>query len=399
VDSPQPNPPSFGQFSNQPQPVYRTMRESLPAVSFVTGAMGRLGLISHRGDIEEVLRHPEVFASTEAVDLKNVRPLIPLNIDPPYHRKYRRILDPLFAPRAVAHLERSIADLANELMDSFAGSDEIDFAASFSVPLPSQVFLTLMGLPLEELPTLLALKDGIIRPQRVVGCPPGHPDAVAHQTRTAAAIYEYFGPVIDERAREPRQDLMTAFVQAEIDGERLSKEEILDICFLFLLAGLDTVTASLDCMIAFLAQNPAHRRQIVEDPSLIPAAVEELLRWESPVAAVTRKVTSDTELGGCPVPAGGRVALMLGSGNTDDSEFGDGDVVRFDRETNRHLAFGGGVHRCLGSHLARQELRVALREWHKRLPDYSLKPGVELDYTPGIRSIEQFPLLLGCGAM
>jgi cytochrome P450 len=399
VDSPQPNPPSFGQFSNQPQPVYRTMRESLPAVSFVTGAMGRLGLISHRGDIEEVLRHPEVFASTEAVDLKNVRPLIPLNIDPPYHRKYRRILDPLFAPRAVAHLERSIADLANELMDSFAGSDEIDFAASFSVPLPSQVFLTLMGLPLEELPTLLALKDGIIRPQRVVGCPPGHPDAVAHQTRTAAAIYEYFGPVIDERARKPRQDLMTAFVQAEIDGERLSKEEILDICFLFLLAGLDTVTASLDCMIAFLAQNPAHRRQIVEDPSLIPAAVEELLRWESPVAAVTRKVTSDTELGGCPVPAGGRVALMLGSGNTDDSEFGDGAVVRFDRETNRHLAFGGGVHRCLGSHLARQELRVALREWHKRLPDYSLKPGVELDYTPGIRSIEQFPLLLGCSTM
>jgi cytochrome P450 len=394
VDPPQPNPPSFGQFSNQPQPVYRSMRGSLPAVSFITGAMGRLGLVSHRGDIEEVLRHPELFASTEAVDLKNIRPLIPLNIDPPYHRKYRRILDPLFAPRAVAHLEQPIAALANELMDSFAGCHEIDFAASFSIPLPSQVFLTLMGLPLEELPTLLALKDGIIRPQTVVGCPPGHADALAHQARTATAIYQYFEPVIEERAREPRQDLMTAFVQAEIDGEKLSKEEILDICFLFLLAGLDTVTASLDCMVAFLAQNPEHRRHIIEDPSVIPAAVEELLRWESPVAVVTRKVTSDTELGGCPVPAGRRVALMLGSGNTDDSEFGDGDVVRFDRETNRHLAFGGGVHRCLGSHLARQELRVALREWHKRFPDYSLKPGVDLDYTPGIRSIEQFPLLL-----
>jgi cytochrome P450 len=395
VETQQPNPPSFGQFSNQPQPVYRGMRESMPAVSFITGVMGQLGLVSHRVDIEEVLRHPDVFASTEAVDLKNIRPLIPLNIDPPDHRKYRRILDPLFAPRAVAYLEQPIAELANELMDSFADVDEIDFAASFSIPLPSQVFLTLMGLPLEELPTLLGLKDGIIRPQRVIGCPAGHPDAVAHQTRTAAAIYEYFEPVIDERRREPRQDLMTAFLQAEIDGEKLTREEILDICFLFLLAGLDTVTASLDCMFAFLAQNPEHRRRIIEDPAVIPAAVEELLRWESPVAAVTRKVTADTELGGCPVPAGGRVALMLGSGNTDDSEFGDGDVVRFDRETNRHLAFGGGVHRCLGSHLARQELRVALREWHRRFPDYSVKPGVDLDYTPGIRSIERFPMVLG----
>jgi cytochrome P450 len=395
VETQQPNPPSFGQFSNHPQPVYRGMRETMPAVSFITGVMGQLGLVSRRVDIEEVLRHPDVFASTEAVDLKNIRPLIPLNIDPPDHRKYRRILDPLFAPRAVAYLEQSIAELANELMDSFADADEIDFAASFSIPLPSQVFLTLMGLPLEELPTLLGLKDGIIRPQRVIGCPAGHPDASAHQARTAAAIYEYFEPVIDERRREPRQDLMTSFLQAEIDGEKLTKEEILDICFLFLLAGLDTVTASLDCMFAFLAQNPEHRRQIVEDPAVIPAAVEELLRWESPVAAVTRKVTADTELGGCPVPAGGRVALMLGSANTDDSEFGDGDVVRLDRETNRHLAFGGGVHRCLGSHLARQELRVALREWHRRFPDYSVKPGVDLDYTPGIRSIERFPMVLG----
>jgi cytochrome P450 len=391
----QPTPPSFSQFSNHPQEVYRGMRESLPAVSIINGAMGRIGLVSRRGDVEEVLRHPELFASTEAVDLKNVRPLIPLNVDPPYHRKYRRILDPLFAPRAVAYLEQPIAVLANELMDSFADRDEIDFAASFSIPLPSQVFLTLMGLSLDELPTLLALKDGIIRPERVVGRPGGHPDAVAHQTKTAAAIYEYFEPVIDEHVKEPRQDLMTAFLEAEIDGERLTREEVLDICFLFLLAGLDTVTASLDCMFAFLAENPGHRRQIIEDPSLIPAAVEELLRWESPVAVVSRKVTGDTELGGCPVPAGQRVALMLGSANTDESEFADGDAVRFDREMNRHLAFGGGIHRCLGSHLARQELRVAIREWHKRLPDYSIKPGVELDYTPGIRSIEHFPMLLG----
>jgi cytochrome P450 len=390
-----PQPPAFSEFSGNPQPVYRGMRESLPAVSFVASSAGSLGLVSHRRHVDEVLRQPEVFASTEAIDLQNIRPLIPLNVDPPHHRKYRKILDPLFAPRAVAYLEQPIARLANELMDAFAGREEIDFAASFSVPLPSQVFLTLMGLPLDELPALLAMKDGIIRPQRVVGCPAGHPDAVAHQARTAAAIYDYFGPVIDERKKEPRQDLVTSFVQAEIDGVKLTREEMLDICFLFLLAGLDTVTASLDCMFAFLARNPEHRRQIIEDPSMIPAAVEELLRWETPVVVVTRLATRDAEVGGCPVPAGGRLAVMLGSANTDDSEFGDGDAVRFDRETNRHLAFGGGIHRCLGSHLARQELRVALREWHKRIPEYSLKEDGELDYTVGIRSIEHFPMRLG----
>jgi cytochrome P450 len=391
----QPDPPGFGQFSGNPQPVYRGMRESLPGVSFIASSAGSLGLVSHRRDIDEVLRQPEVFSSTDAIDLQNVRPLIPLNVDPPHHRKYRKILDPLFAPRAVAYLEQPIARLANELMDAFAGREEIDFAASFSIPLPSQVFLTLMGLPLDELPTLLAMKDGIIRPQRVVGCPPGHPDAIAHQAQTAAAIYEYFGPVIDDRTREPRADLLTSFVQAEIDGDRLTREEMLDICFLFLLAGLDTVTASLDCMFAFLARNPEHRRRVAEDPSVIPAAVEELLRWETPVVAVTRLATRHAEVGGCPVPAGSRLAVMLGSANTDDTEFGDGDVVRFDRETNRHLAFGGGIHRCLGSHLARQELRVALREWHNRIPEYALKPDMELDYTTGIRSIEPFPLLLG----
>jgi cytochrome P450 len=381
-------------FANDPQPLYRAMRDSMPAVSTVDGPAGPIGLVSHRRDIEEAFRHPEIFASTEAVNLQNVRPLIPLSIDPPEHKKYRKILDPLFAPRAVARLEEPIAALANELMDAFDGRSEIDFAAEFSIPLPSQVFLTLLGLPLDELPRFLAMKDGIIRPDHVVGCPPGAREAVAHQKRTAASIYEYFEGLLDERAADPRDDLVTGFLDAEIDGHKLTREDICDICFLFLIAGLDTVTASLDCMFAFLAQHPDHRRQIVDDPSIIPSAVEELLRWETPVIGVVRQTTRDTELGGCPVPAGQSVTLLIGSANTDDAEFGDGDTVRFDRDPNRHMAFGGGIHRCLGSHLARQELRVTLREWHKRYPDYSIKPGVDLAYTTGIRSIEHFPMVL-----
>lgn len=381
-------------MANEPVPIYRAMREMMAAIEVVDSPAGPMGLICHRRDIEEAFRHPEVFASTEAVDLSNIRPLIPLSVDPPEHKKYRKILDPIFAPRAMAALEQPVADLANHLMDAFDGQDEIDFGQAFSIPLPSQVFLTLLGLPLEELPTFLAMKDGIIRPQDVVRKPYGHPDVKAHQVATSQSIYEYFERVLDERAAHPQQDILSKFLATEIDGDRLSREEILDISFLFLIAGLDTVTASLDCIFAFLARNPGHRRQIVEQPEVIPAAVEELLRYETPVIGVPRKAVVDYELGGCPVRAGQQVTILLGAGNTDDSEFGDGDVVRFERDPNRHMAFGGGIHRCLGSHLARQELRVALREWHKRYPDYHVKPGATLEYTTGIRSINHFPLVL-----
>jgi cytochrome P450 len=381
-------------FASAPQPLYRMMRDGTPSVTVVDGPVGPLGIIPHRRDIEHAFRNPDVFASTEAVNLQNVRPLIPLNIDPPEHRKYRKILDPLFAPRAVAVLEQPVADLANELMDAFEGRDEIDFAARFSVPLPSQVFLTLLGLPLDELPTFLAMKDGIIRPHWVVGCEPGEDEAVTHQKRTAESIYDYFAGIIDQRIAQPRDDLVSRFLATEIDGARLTREDIVDICFLFLIAGLDTVSASLDCMFAFLARNPDHRRQLVDDPALIPTAVEELLRWETPVMGVVRRTTQATELGGCPIPAGHQVTLLIGSANTDDVEFGDGDTVRFDRDPNRHLAFGGGVHRCLGSHLARLELRVALREWHRRHPHYAIKPGADLAFTPGIRALGEFPMVL-----
>jgi cytochrome P450 len=391
----QENPTTDAAFPGAPQPMYRTMREAAPRVVEVDGPFGRIAILGHRRDIDEAFRHPEIFASTEAVDLQNVRPLIPLSIDPPDHRKYRKILDPLFAPRAMARLEQPVADLANHLMDAFEGEKEIDFASAFSVPLPSQVFLTLLGLPLDELSTFLGMKDGIIRPHHALGVAPGDARAVNHQKTTAASIYAYFESVMDAREQEPEDDLISGFLTTEIDGERLTREEILDISFLFLIAGLDTVTASLDCIFAFLASNPEHRRQIVENPAVIPAAVEELLRWETPVVGVPRMTATDTEVAGCPIKQGTVVTLLLGSGNTDDTEFGDAGVVRFERDPNRHLAFGGGIHRCLGSHLARQELRVALREWHKRYPDYSVKPGVDLAYTEGIRSIEHFPMILG----
>ena len=257
-----------------------------------------------------------------------------------------------------------------------------------------------MGLPWEELDTFLRMKNGIIRPGSDIADPHermrvmlDQEERLRIQHATGQDIYAYFDAILDERAKDPKDDILSHFLSAEVDGDSLSREEILDICFLFLIAGLDTVTDSLTCFFAFLAQHPDHRRQIVDDPSVIPAAVEELLRWETPVPGVPRFCTQDGDVAGCPVKQGDALLVSVGAANVDPAVFPDGFDVRFDRDANPHIAFGGGVHRCLGSHLARRELRVALREWHRRIPDYELKPGIELEYASGLRTVENLELV------
>ena len=383
------------EMAANPQPVWKMLRDDMPVLPIDGMLSSRAVLLSRKEDIMETLRHPEIFSSNmDAVDLKNKRPMIPLQIDPPEHKKFRKLLDPIFAPRKMQAMDAEVSALVNNLIDGFIDKDEVDFAKEFSVPFPSVVFLTLLGLPPEDLDTFLTMKDGIIRPDHVTGRPRDSKEASDYQQKIADSVYDYFNQVLDKRELERRDDLLSLFLDADVEGHRLTREDILDICFLFLIAGLDTVTATLDCMFSFLAQNPDHRRQLVEDPSIIPNAIEELLRWETPVMSIARVAVTDTELGGCPVHSGDQLMVMIGSANTDEAEFPDGDVVRFDREVNPHIAFGGGIHRCLGSHLARLELRVALREWHKRIPDYEVVPGHTLVYTAGIRSIDHFPMRL-----
>ncbi|MEX2293870.1 MAG: cytochrome P450 [Acidimicrobiales bacterium] len=382
------------EVARSPQPIYSMLHASTPV--FRLDGVGVI--VASRQGVEKMLRNPDVFSSsTSAHDLKTKRPLIPLQIDQPDHRKYRKLLDPLFAPQRMRLLEDSTTRLVNELIDGFAGDDEIDFCRRFSTPFPSQVFLTLFGLPMEDLPLFLQMKDGAIRPDQVTGHEFGHPETEAHQQETADSIYAYFERVIDERAGEKRDDLLSHFLHTEVDGEHLTHEEILDICFLFLIAGLDTVTASLDCFFAYLVEHPDAQRRIVEDPEAVPAMVEEMLRWETPVMGCARVATSDTVIDGFAVSAGEQVMALLGAANVDEAEVDcpHASEVRWDREVNRHLAFGGGIHRCLGSHLARLELRIALREWHRRVSDYGLKPGVELNFTAGIRTLDTFPMVLG----
>ena len=230
-----------------PQPMFKELRDAMP----VMPVDGVGVVVTRKAEVDEVFRHPEIYSSNaDAVDLKNRRPMIPLQIDPPEHKKYRKLLDPIFAPRQMALIEDSVAETVNALIDGFIDEDEIDFAKQFSVPFPSQVFLTLFGLPFEELPRFLKMKDGVIRPEVVTGTNFNSEEANAYQQETADSIYEYFNEILDVREAERKEDILSRFLDAEVEGEKLTREDILDICFLFLIAGLDTVTATLDCMFA-----------------------------------------------------------------------------------------------------------------------------------------------------
>jgi cytochrome P450 len=369
-----------------PQPKYQALLDAGGAVCPVDGVV----VVASRAATEEALRDADRFSAEGLVNLGNERPLIPLSIDPPRHLGYRKILDPLFAPRRMEALEDDITARVNHFIDGFVDRGSCHFTDELAVPFPSAVFLGLMGLPWDELDTFLRLKDGILRPGGE-----GADEAEQRRVRqaTAGEIYAYFDAILDERVAAPRDDILTQFLAARVDGQGLTREEILDICFLFLIAGLDTVTDTLTCSFAYLAQHPEHRARIVADPSIIPTAVEELLRWETPVTSVYRVARADTELAGCPIAAGSVVTVNLGAANIDGSDVEAPFEVRLDRDPNRHLAFGGGVHRCLGSHLARRELRVALREWHRRIPEYELEPGLELHYPTGLRSVENLKLV------
>ncbi|MEE8165226.1 MAG: cytochrome P450, partial [Myxococcota bacterium] len=323
------------------------------------------------------------------------RPMIPQQIDPPAQTRYRKLLDPLFSLRRSNDLAPKVREQANLLIDKFIDDGECEFDSAFAIPLPCTVFLYLLGLPLDELDLFLGIKDDIIRPHMKTE---DLEEMVQVRKDAGQRLYQYFGKVIDERQTQPGgDDLMAAFLSFEIDGEKLTRNEILDICFLTLIAGLDTVTATLGCNIAYLASNPKQRQRLVEKPQLIPGAIEELLRTETPVTALPRIVKKDTTVSGVRLKADEMVTVVLGASNMDESHFDDPDKVDFERERNRHLAFGGGTHRCLGSHLARMELRVAMEEWHRRIPNYEIKPGETPTYSPGIREVQYLPLIWNKG--
>lgn len=382
------------EFVSCPQPFYKQMRDTNPVMRGPGLGGAESVWVGRHDDVVFALRNPEIFSSSggrafdhESEDAGGSG--LPIGLDPPQHVLYRRVLDPLFGPKQMNKLEADIARHVNEMIDGFIDRGECDYADEFAVPLPCGVFLRLMGLPMSDLDFFLqgginAFRESQENPETAMQASQDHG---RKQTK-------YFQDLIDERRANPQDDVLSALIASKVDGRPLSDNELLSMCNLLVTAGLDTVTDTLTCMYAFLGTHPDYRRRLVEEPEILNSAVEEMLRYESPVPFVLpRTVMQDTELSGCPVKKGDTAMLLLGSANTDERAFSDADVVDFDRNPNRHFAFGGGPHRCLGSHLARLELRVSLREWHRRIPDYHLPEDVELEWATMLRQVKHLPIV------
>lgn len=361
--------------------VQRCPVRDLGGGSYALGAMA---------DILYVNKHPDVEQGSKY--LGSDKPAIPLGLDGEEHRKYRRLLDPVFSAKRVAPLSDQVRTLANQMIDGFIGRGEVDAYAEWCEPLPSMIFLSIMGLPTEDLKNFLHFKNLTLGndPEAEAATPEVK---VARRAEAVAWIHNYFNADLDARAKEPvpRDDMIGWLLATEVEGHRLSREEMLAILGLLMIAGLDTVAASLACFLSYFARHPQERARIVAQPDLIRSAVEELMRFESPVTEGFRITNADLDLpSGARIPAGSWMHISWSSANLDPATFPNPLAVDLERQVNPHIGFASGYHRCLGSHLARMEMHVALTAWHARIPNYAVKAGEPLVYSGNPRAPHRF---------
>jgi cytochrome P450 len=358
--------------------------------AFWSSKYGGYWVLTQAADIREAFQHPEWFSSriTGIPPTPRPRRLLPLELDPPEHGVYRHPLAGAFSPRAVAGMEPAIRRTCIALVDAVADRGSCEFLSDFAVPFPTTIFVELLGLPAAEASRFAAWNHSLLHAH---DRPEVRADA---KTQIAGYLDELVTRRMAEVARgEGRtDDLFAVLAGAEVAGRPLTEDEIFDYAFLLFIAGLDTVTAALGFSFAHLAGNTEHRKALVADPGLIPVAVEELLRAFS-VVNPARTAARDLEFADVCVKEGDRVLLATVLANRDPAEFDDPTDVRFDRPVNRHLAFGAGPHRCLGSHLARCELKVALEEFHRRIPDYRIADGAVIRaHGGGAMGVDHLPL-------
>jgi cytochrome P450 len=377
-----------GRTSETPQAMYHEWASTCP----VREMADKVYSITGYEDIKHLARHPDVVQA--ATYLGSDRPAIPLGLDGPDHRMYRRLLDPSFSPKRVAVLEPRIRARAHELVDEFIDAGEVDAHAAWCDPLPSTIFLSIMGLPLDEVGQFIRFKD------LTLGFADGSEEMTPEERSRQAAeavqwIHDYFTADLDRRESDaPTEDMIGWMLEAEIDGRRLTRQEMLDVLGLLMIAGLDTVAASLSCMLAWLARNPEQRRHLTANPEQWPTAIEEIMRFTSPVTEGFRRTLAEvTTPSGTVIPADSYLHLSWAGANVDPAEFQDPLAVDLEREPNRHVCYASGYHRCMGSHLARLELRVAMEAWHERIPDYELAPDTTLRFSGNPRAPHSLPLV------
>jgi cytochrome P450 len=374
-------------YHEDPYPTYRQLRDVAPA--YLDPERGFWALSRH-DDVRAAIDDWPTFSSSGGITLErrteNVEPML-IEMDPPRHTELRALVSRAFTPRRVADLEHPIGDLARELAAGFVPGARVDVIDEFAAKLPMAVISVMLGVPREDQDELRSWSDAMLH--REEGSAELTPEGIAGATR----LYGYFSDVIAARRQTPGEDLVGALVAAEEGDRSLSPAEVLGFCFLLLIAGNETTTKLIGNALYWLDAFPDERARLLADPSLIPAAVEETLRFDTSTQSLARVLTRDVELHGVTLPAGHKGLLLFGSANRDERRWDEPDRFDISRNPAGHLAFGHGIHHCLGAALARLETRVALNVLLPVLGEYSVDPaGSERVHSGNVRGFSRLPI-------
>lgn len=366
------------------------LREECP-VFWNTLAQG-FWVVTRYDLVKEMYQTPELFSSESFTAWEPNPPyrFVPTQIDPPEHIKYRQILNPKFAPGAVGRAEGTAREIARRLIAEIRPTGRCDFVADFAIRYPTEVYLVVIGLPPSDADFLVPWVEDFFAGLH------DNPDKKPGMVAALAGIREYFTELLaDRRAmpRDPEHDLVSHLLQSTKDGEPLSDTEMLDMCTVLVLAGLDTTRGQLGFLFRYLADHPTDRQRLIDDPSLVPNAVEESLRVHSIMIGDSRKVTRDVDFHGYPLKRGDMVMGLVSAANRDPRHYDRADEFVIDRSGAHHFGFAGGPHRCLGAHLARREMQIALDEWMRAIPDFRIEEGAALMERGGMMTLLSLPLV------
>jgi cytochrome P450 len=308
----------------------------------------------------------------------------PNDTDPPLHKEYRNVIAPLFTPARLALAEDKMREVTDTLIAGILKRGECEFVADFAAQMPVVVFLTLLDLPLGDRLTLRAIAHRVL-----------HPKDDGHRATPLQELADYLLPIIEDRSAHPRNDAISYILKQKVDGRNLTPEEMMRLSRTTLLGGLDTVPSMLTYFARHLAETPDDRRRLRDQPEMIKPAIEEILR-RYPVSHIGRVLSADTTFRGVTMKKGEHVVWSVGMYNFDKRRFPNPMTVDFDRKRTAHATFGVGEHFCVGSMLARAELRVFAEHWLKSIPDFHIKPGAKIKYRGGFNiNYEELPLVVG----
>jgi cytochrome P450 len=377
--------PYAHEFHDDPFPVYRQLRDETPA--YHNAELGFWAL-SRYDDVIAGLHDWETYTSTQGITLesKSALPMM-ITMDPPDHTKMRRLISRVFTPKRVAEMEPHVRALANQYLDQIADRGKADLIADYSALLPMAVISQMLGVPFDDQAMLREWTDLMLHRE------PGVPDVTPAGQDAGYKVFEYFLDDVQRKRTQPGDDLVSGLLDAEIDGERLDDIDIVGLAFLLIIAGNETTTKLLGNSLYWLTKFPGEKQKILDDPSCIPDAVEETLRYEGSTQLMVRTSTRDVPAHGEVIPAGSKVMLLLGSANRDERYWDDPDRFDIDRDKLQHLAFGHGIHVCLGAALARLEMKVSLEEIHRRIPAYEVDhDACERIHSGNVRGYSRMPM-------